>query len=562
MTGITQPGLAQGQAARARLARSATNPSTFSAFARKYFVWGHALKRRPSSHDPHFLMTSRALGAALAAALLVTISCTNGKKKDVKLPVPVAVARVTHQDVPYTITSNGTVEPMQTAQVQAQVGGILTRVNFKEGDEVKEGQILFQIDPQPYKAALDQATANLARDQATYTDAKAEAERYSKLVQMDYATKEQADQMVATEGTSAAAMKADSAAIEEARINLGWTTITAPISGRTGQLIVKLGALLRAGTQQPLVLINQIRPILVHFPVPATSLPAVQLYASKSGGVLPVTVVPGMPPSATAQPTLSGPTPAYTTEPNDDAQGESVGGASGDDPASGSTPSGAPVGSSPSGRSGHGGASRGGGNGGAAAAGDPAAGSGGPPNVSGSYSGQRRGAASDTGATPNGTPKARRPTSLPGLPGVPAPGPTQGTLTLIDNQVDTTTGTILLKGVFPNQGETLWPGEFVATTVRLFIEQNALVVPAQAVVMGQQGTYVYLVDASGTARQQPVVIERTSANTAVIASGLTEGQEVVTDGQSRLTPGAKVNIRGLVPAGTGGTTPAAPSRSG
>jgi membrane fusion protein, multidrug efflux system len=151
---------------------------------------------------------------------------------------------------------------------------------------------------------------------------------------------------------------------------------------------------------------------------------------------------------------------------------------------------------------------------------------------------------------------------MPGLPGVQAPAPSQGTLSLIDNQVDTTTGTVLFKATFPNLAGTLWPGQFVATSVRLFIEQNALVVPAQAVMMGQQGTYVYLVDASGTARQRLVAVERTASNTAVIASGLAEGDQVVTDGQSRLTPGAKVNIRGLVPPGAGGTTPAAQSSSG
>jgi multidrug efflux system membrane fusion protein len=121
---------------------------------------------------------------------------------------------------------------------------------------------------------------------------------------------------------------------------------------------------------------------------------------------------------------------------------------------------------------------------------------------------------------------------------------------------------VLYKATFPNTAKTLWPGQFVATTVRLFMEENALVVPAQAVMMGQQGTYVYLVDASGTARQRAVVVERTASNTAVIASGLAEGDQVVTDGQSRLTPGAKVNIRGLVPPGAGGTAPAATSSSG
>ncbi len=561
-----------------RTTRGAKRRPTIWRLARKYFVWGHARSPRPPTHDFYPPMNSRTLGA-VAAALLVTVSCSNDKGKPKQLPVPVAVARVTHWNVPYNIIANGVVEPMQTAQVQAQVNGILTRVSFKEGDEVKEGQILFQIDPQPYKAALDQAAANLAKDLATWTDAKAEAERYSQLVQKDYATKEQADQMIATEGSSAAATQADSAALEQARINLRWTTITAPISGRTGQLLVKKGNLVRSGTQQPLVLINQIQPILVHFAVPATTLPAIQQYAAKSSGALPVTVVPGLPPSATAQPTLNGPTPAYTTEPSDDQQGQSVG--VGDDPATspgannsaGGPPSGPPIGTSTGNgaggghRGGHRGQSAGGdpaGTAPATAGGSPGAGSSadGPPNTAGSPSGQRHGMGGDSAAPGGGAMRQRRPASMPGLPGVPMPSPEQGNLTLVDNQVDTTTGTVLLKATFPNPNRTLWPGQFVSTSIRLFTEENALVVPAQAVVMGQQGTYVYLVDQSGTARQQNVVVERTAANTAVIASGLTEGQQVVTDGQSRLTPGAKVNIRGLVPAGNGGATPAQPSTSG
>jgi multidrug efflux system membrane fusion protein len=151
---------------------------------------------------------------------------------------------------------------------------------------------------------------------------------------------------------------------------------------------------------------------------------------------------------------------------------------------------------------------------------------------------------------------------MPGLPGVAAPTPSEGSLTFIDNQVDTTTGTVLLKATFGNGAGTLWPGQFVATTLRLFVEQNALVVPAQAVMTGQQGTYVYLVDASGTAQQRPVTVERTSANRSVIASGLAEGDQVVTDGQSRLTPGAKVSVRGVVPPGAGGAPPGSGSGSG
>ena len=262
-------------------------------------------------------MTYRTLGAVLLAAS-VTVACFGENKKPDRPPIPVAVTRAVRRDVPYNLTADGVVEPMQTAQVQAQVGGILTDVTFKEGDEVKQGQVLFQIDPRPYKAALDQAAANLAKDQATYADALAEVQRYNSLVQKGYVTQETVDQMVATEGSVRATVKADSAALETARINLEWTTIRAPISGIAGQLLVKKGNLLRSGATQELVLIDQVKPILVHFALPATSLPAVQQYAA--AGPLAVTVVPGMPPSATAQPVLNGPTPAYTTEPTDDDQ--------------------------------------------------------------------------------------------------------------------------------------------------------------------------------------------------------------------------------------------------
>jgi multidrug efflux system membrane fusion protein len=129
--------------------------------------------------------------------------------------------------------------------------------------------------------------------------------------------------------------------------------------------------------------------------------------------------------------------------------------------------------------------------------------------------------------------------------------PAQGTLSFIDNAVDTTTGTVTLKATFANNDGSLWAGQFAATTLRLFVEQNALVVPTQAVVTGQKGTYVYVVDGD-TARQRPVSIERTAGGIAVIASGLTDGARVVTDGQSRLTPGARVLIRSANDSAGGG----------
>jgi multidrug efflux system membrane fusion protein len=118
----------------------------------------------------------------------------------------------------------------------------------------------------------------------------------------------------------------------------------------------------------------------------------------------------------------------------------------------------------------------------------------------------------------------------------------KGSLFFIDNSVDTATGTVMLKATFPNQPATLWAGEFVSTALLLFTERNALVVPATAVLTGQQGTYVYVIDSTRTARQRPVTVERTAGEVTVIASGVKDGEEVVVDGQSRLTPGARVTI--------------------
>jgi multidrug efflux system membrane fusion protein len=144
-----------------------------------------------------------------------------------------------------------------------------------------------------------------------------------------------------------------------------------------------------------------------------------------------------------------------------------------------------------------------------------------------------------------GAPQAAQPSQLVALT-----QPDHGTLFFIDNAVDTTTGTVLLKASFPNPNRRLWVGEFVGTNLRLFVEQNALVVPAAAVVTGQQGPYVYVVSDSGTAQQRPVTVERTAGTVTVIAAGLRDGEQIVTDGQSRLTPNARVAI--TTPQGTQG----------
>lgn len=414
---------------------------------------------------------ARPARAILCLIGLVSASCSKPQNRPQRPPVAVAVTSARRAPVPYNLDANGTVTPIQTAAVASQVDGIVTNVFFQEGQEVTRGQPLFQVDQRPYRNAYDVALATLARDSATWANAQKQVTRYSKLIEQRYVTKEEGDQLEATSASSEATVRADRAAVATARLNLDNTTIRAPISGKTGSLLVRIGNLVHANGATPLVTINQVRPIMVRFAVPASQLPLILQYGAHGG--LPVTAIPG---GAAAS--------ANTSD----------------------TTTGAPVD--------------------APAQLTPAGGSGAGVHQSG-----------DAAADPP--------------PGVMSTAPAQGTLSFIDNAVDTTTGTVTLKATFANNDGSLWAGQFAATTLRLFVEQNALVVPTQAVVTGQKGTYVYVVDGD-TARQRPVSIERTAGGIAVIASGLTDGARVVTDGQSRLTPGARVLIRSANDSAGGG----------
>ena len=197
-----------------------------------------------------------------------------------KPPVAVTVATAELGSAPYIVHANGLVEPAQTVAVQSQVGGVLMRVHFKEGDEVKKGQVLFEIDPRPFKAALDQAVAVLARDEANAQSSQRDADRYAALVLKDFVTKSQADQAFAAAAAAKAVVSADKAAVDNAKFNLENATIAAPISGKTGILLVKQGNLVKPGSVPPLVVINQIHPIDVHFTVPDRELPLVQKYSA------------------------------------------------------------------------------------------------------------------------------------------------------------------------------------------------------------------------------------------------------------------------------------------
>ncbi len=474
------------------------------------------------------MMKVHVLGATLAFAVVAT-GCKPKKQRPPQAAVPVAVTTVKRAAVPYTISANGTVYPMQTAAVATQVDGIIVNVAFQEGQDVAKGQTLFQIDPIPYRAAYQQAVANLARDHATLVDAVKEVERYEQLVKKDYVTQEQVDQIRATAGSAQGTVIADSALMANAKFNLDNTTIRAPIGGRTGGLLVRTGNLVHAASGTPLVVINQMHPILVQFAVPATNLPDIQKYSAT--GSLPVTVSPT---ASSAPPSANVPQDPQTDAPPGTTIGES------NDPALSNAPDtpGSDAASAPAAgsRRSHGPPSR------------PAATSAGATASASSSAAPRSGG----GAAAGGPPASGYGAGSPGGSNVTVNVPmTSGTLSFVNNAVDTVTGTVLLKGTFPNPHSELWPGEYVATTLRLYIQQDALVVPQQAIMTGQTGTYVFVVDQAGTARQRPVVVQRQADNICVIGKGLAEGEKVVTDGQSRLTPGAKVAIRALATASTG-----------
>jgi multidrug efflux system membrane fusion protein len=227
---------------------------------------------------------------------LLAAGCSGGGKADgppadkakagAQPAVPVVVSTVARKTVPVQVEAVGKVEPLSTVAVLARVGGELTSVHFTEGQEVQKGQVLFTIDPRPYQAALAQAQAAVARDKAVAANSASDLKRYGDLVQKEYVTREQYDRIAAETASAGATVKAD----EAARLQLEYCTIRSPLSGRTGSLLVHQGNLVKANDAQPLVVINQIRPIYVSFSVPQAQLPEIERY--RSAGRLTVEAVP------------------------------------------------------------------------------------------------------------------------------------------------------------------------------------------------------------------------------------------------------------------------------
>ena len=199
-------------------------------------------------------------------------ACSGAKPKVAEEKVPVSVATAEQKDVPVQIRVIGNVMPVSTVQIRALVGGELTRVWFREGDDVHHGQLLFSIDPRPYQASLAQAQANLARDQANLHNAEAESNRYADLVKKDYVTHEDFDRISAAAESARAVVAADRAAIQTAQLQLAYCEIRSPIDGRTGSLVVHQGNLVRANDTTALVVINQVQPVNVQFAIPESQL--------------------------------------------------------------------------------------------------------------------------------------------------------------------------------------------------------------------------------------------------------------------------------------------------
>ena len=361
--------------------------------------------------------------ASLAVVCLALSSCARSEaqpQQQASAPpaVPVAVGAAVRKAVPLDASVVGTVEAYATVLVRSQITGELTDVKFQQGDDVAEGQELFVLDRRPLEGALQQAQATLERDTAQAANAKAIMQRYEQLVDRGIVAREQRDNARTSVAALEATLASDRAAVENAKVQLQYATIRAPISGRTGALMVNAGNLVRANDQAPLVTINQISPVYVSFGLPEPMLPELRRYMAR--GTLRVE----------ARPT----------------------------------------------------------------------------NGDGSLA--------------------------------------TGTVTFIDNAVDQTTGTIKVKGTFPNTDRQLWPGQFVNVVVRLMTETEALVVPTLAVQTGPDGSYVYLVKPDQTVDLRPVTVARVVGDDTVIKEGLAPGDTVVTDGHLRLIPGTRISVRG------------------
>ena len=387
------------------------------------------------------------VAAALVGALLFAGCSDNaaGKPSRSVPAVPVTVVDVVEKSVPVQLTAVGNAQAYTTVGIKSQVNGQIVDVHFKEGQDVRRNDLLFTIDPRPFEAALrqteaallqrqaevQQAQANLERDLAQLENAKVQERRYRDLVDRELIAREQYDQLRTNWATLEATVQADRAAVENARaatraaqanvdaarLQVAYTAIRAPIDGRTGNLLVQNGNIVKANDDNPIVIINQVRPIYVSFAVPDQHLTDIKKYYRAAGALRVVARLP------------------------------------------------------------------------------------------------------------------RQPEIL-----------ATGDLTFVNNTVDLTTATIQLKATFANTDNVLWPGQFLDVSLVL-TTRTAIVIPSQAIQPGQQGLYVYVVRPDQTVESRPVVLGTRLGGETIIEQGLRASERVVTDGQLRLVPGARIEIR-------------------
>ncbi|HEX4051055.1 MAG TPA: efflux RND transporter periplasmic adaptor subunit [Steroidobacteraceae bacterium] len=331
-------------------------------------------------------------------------------------PVPVQTALAQRSDVPLYLQGIGTVQAFYTATMTARVDGQLDSVHFTEGQLVKKGQLLAQIDPRPYRAALDQVMATEQKDAAQMQSAQGDLARYEELEPQHLSSKQQVDDQRALVAQLAAQVQIDRAAIDNARTQLAYTTITAPFDGRTGIRLVDPGNNVHATDTTGIVVVTQVQPISVVFTLPEGVL--TQIQDALAAGPVSVTAL------------------------------------------------------------------------------------------------------SQDGSTVLDT----------------------GTLTVLDNQIDATTGTMRMKATFPNTRNRLWPGQFVNARVLAARERGVVTLPSAAVQNGPDGPFTYVVNANSTVEVRPLKLGEQSGDVTVVRGGLSAGERVVTSNQFRLEPGARVSI--------------------
>ena len=331
-------------------------------------------------------------------------------------PAPVLVARAATTDVPVYLDAVGNTKALNTATVTPQVTGQIVKVAFREGQDVKRGDTLAEIDPRTYQAQYDQSVAKKAQDEATLANARIDLDRYTKLAASNSGSKQQADTQKALVAQLEAQVQGDQGAIDNAKTMLSYTKIIAPIDGRTGIRLIDEGNLVQPSTSNGIVVITQIQPISVLFNLPQQQYP--QVSKAFTAGPLPVDALA----------------------------------------ADGSTKL------------------------------------------------------------------------------------DNGTLQVIDNQMDQTTGTIRMKAEFPNKLQ-LWPGQFV--NIRMLVDtlRQVIAVPTAAVQRGPNGTFVYVVDGESKAQVRPIKVAMLDDTRAVISDGLKSDERVVTTGFTRLSNGTKVNVQ-------------------